>query len=88
MSRTLPAPPPGVQLSPVPSMDVHQAVNWCRVELKFPVTVRWLKECTNRGELSAAIVCGRRMYSTQAVYEFAVSRPNKKSVSAQGLKGK
>jgi hypothetical protein len=69
-------------------MDVHQAVNWCRAELRFPVTARWLKECTNRGDLIAAIVCGRRMYSSQALYEFAVSRPHTKATSGQGLKGK
>lgn len=77
--RTIPSPPPGVVVTDIPSLDVHQAVTWCMAELQFPVTARWLKECTNRGELQCALVAGRRRYSTASLLDFAVSLPNRKN---------
>lgn len=78
MSKIDPAPPEGKQFSPVPRFRLEEAVEWCRAELQFPVTARWLKESTNRGDLEAAIVGGRRLYSQDSLWRFAISRPQRK----------
>lgn len=79
MAKVLPEPPDGVSLSPVPNLNVHQAVNWYRAELGVSVTPRYLKEYTSNGALACAIIAGRRMYSTRALYDFIVTRPTKKA---------
>lgn len=79
MTRTLPAPPPGVALSPVANKSIEDARDWLRDALGVNVTTRYLKAATDARELRCQIVAGRRAYSTAALNEFLVTRPERTS---------
>lgn len=83
MTFVHPDPPPGVILSPIPEHDLAGATSYCNNVLRLPCTARWLKAATDRGDLACNIVGGRRLYSTQALFDLAVTpRPTKKSILA------
>lgn len=79
MARTLPAPPPGVTLSPVANMGIGSARDWLRDALGVDVTTRYLKAATDARELRCQIVAGRRAYATTELYRFLVTRPERTS---------
>lgn len=70
-----------LELSPVPTMAIDDAVLWYKTALGVTVTPRYLRECTNVGSLRCAIIAGRRRYSSQSLYEFIVTRPARKGSS-------
>lgn len=74
----LPAPPEGLNLSPVPNKTLHEAQDWIRDELGLAVTISYLKKSTDRGLLSAPIIGPRRMYSTAELFRFLCTRPTRK----------
>ncbi|MFV9634854.1 hypothetical protein [Mycobacterium neumannii] len=81
LSRTpiamdIPAPPIGVQLSPVANKTATEAVEWYRSTLSVSVTTRYLKSATEAGELRCQIIAGKRRYSTAELYRFIVTRPS------------
>ncbi|WP_167098292.1 hypothetical protein [Mycobacterium sp. DL592] len=82
MSRTLPAPPDGVRLSPVPNKTVDDAVVWLQAELEMSVTPRYIKRCIAEGKLRCHIVARRRMLSTQDLYAWIVTRPTNNTATA------
>jgi hypothetical protein len=71
-----PAPPTWLAVSPVPDKTVTDAVTWYQC-IGVEVTERWLKTVTDREELMCRIVAGRRMYSTQELWRFIVTRPTR-----------
>lgn len=80
MARTqvtvrVPEPPPGLELSPVPDMKgAERAAEWINEALRIPVTVRYVKDQTDAGRISHALISGCRFYSTQGLYEFIMSK--------------
>ena len=72
----IPAPPIGVELSPVPALVAVKAVEWYRNTLCVNVTTRYLKSATEAGDLRCQIIAGRRRYSTAELYRFIVTRPS------------
>jgi hypothetical protein len=78
----VPAPPPGLALSPVPDKTVKHAVDWY-ADIGVPVTARWLKTVTDRRELACRIVAGRRMYSTAELWRFITTRPTRTAGAAR-----
>lgn len=72
----VPDPPAHLDVSPVPDKTVADAVAWYAV-IGVPVTERWLKTVTDRRELACRIVAGRRMYSTEELWRFIVTRPTR-----------
>jgi hypothetical protein len=75
MSRVLPSPPEGVQLSHAPALSVDDAVDWYLGTLGIEVTPRYLKAQTDAGELHCQIICGKRRYATVELWRFIVTRP-------------
>lgn len=55
-------------------MSTEQAVAWLASH-GVTVTANYLTTARRTGQLAAAIVAGKRRYSTQAVWNFIVSRP-------------
>lgn len=78
--------PDGLELSPVPTMAIDDAVLWYKTALGVIVTPRYLRECTNVGSLRCAIIAGRRRYSSQSLYEFIVTRPSRKKSTRVGTR--
>jgi hypothetical protein len=72
----VPNPPTSLTVSPVPDKTVTDAVSWYR-SIGVEVTERWLKTVTDRKELMCRIIAGRRMYSTQELWRFIVTRPTR-----------
>ena len=77
MPDAIPEPPPGLILSPVANRSIEQARDWYKDKFDLEVTARWLKNQTDAGELHCQIWVGRRMYSTQELYRFLVTRPER-----------
>ncbi len=75
MSRTLPAPPEGVRLSPVPNKTVEEAVTWLAAELQMEITPRYVRRSVAEGKLKCHIVARRRMLSTFDLYSWIVGHP-------------
>ncbi|WP_460357693.1 hypothetical protein [Mycobacterium sp. ZZG] len=78
----MPDPPTSLVLSPVPDRTVTDAVAWYR-SIGVEVTERWLKSVTDRRELACRIVAGRRMYSTEELWRFIVTRPSRTAGAAR-----
>lgn len=70
----VPEPPAWLGVSPIPDKTVSDAVAWY-ASIGVPITQRWVKTVTDRRQLSCRIVAGRRMYSTQELWRFIVTRP-------------
>ena len=70
----IPAPPPGLLLSPVPDKTLEQAVEWINTVLGPKVTERYLKSQTDKGELRTQVITRCRYYSTSELYRFILSR--------------
>lgn len=85
----VPDPPAHLDVSPVPDKTVADAVAWY-AGIGVPVTERWIKTVTDRRELSCRIVAGRRMYSTEELWRFIVTRPTRTAGAARynNTKGK
>lgn len=66
-------------LSPVPNMDIPQAVEWFRTALGVSITERFIRESITRGDLACSIIAGKRTLSSQSCFEFIVTRPNRKN---------
>jgi hypothetical protein len=71
-----------LSVSPVPDKTVADAVAWYR-GIGVEVTERWLKSVTDRKELMCRIVAGRRMYSTEELWRFIVTRPTRTAGAAR-----
>ena len=82
LSVPVPDPPASLSVSPVPDKTVTDAVDWYR-SIGVEVTERWLKTVTDRRELMCRIVAGRRMYSTQELWRFIVTRPARTAGAAR-----
>lgn len=78
----VPEPPTWLNVSPVPDKTVADAVAWYR-GIGVEVTERWLKSVTDRKELMCRIVAGRRMYSTEELWRFIVTRPTRTAGAAR-----
>lgn len=78
----VPDPPPSLNVSPVPDKTVGDAVAWY-ARIGVPVTERWIKTVTDRRELACRIVAGRRMYSTEELWRFIVTRPTRTAGAAR-----
>ena len=78
----VPEPPTWLSLSHVPDKSVKDAVEWYR-GIGVDVTERWLKSVTGRRELVCRIVAGRRMYSTEELWRFIVTRPTRTAGAAR-----
>lgn len=78
----VPDPPASLDVSPVPDKTVTDAVTWYR-GIGVEVTERWLKTVTDRKELMCRIVAGRRMYSTEELWRFIVTRPTRTAGAAR-----
>lgn len=78
----VPEPPASLNVSPVPEKTVTDAVDWF-AGIGVPVTERWIKTVTDRRELSCRIVAGRRMYSTEELWRFITTRPNRTAGAAR-----
>lgn len=78
----VPEPPAWLSVSPVPDKTVQDAVAWYQ-GIGVVVTERWLKSVTDRRELVCRIVAGRRMYSTQELWRFIVTRPTRTAGAAR-----
>ncbi|OBK18590.1 hypothetical protein A5636_20285 [Mycobacterium asiaticum] len=81
MVRVVP-PPEWLSLSHVPDKNLAQAVEWYR-QLGVDITERWLKSVTDRNELICRIIGGRRMYSTEDLWRFIVTRPSRTAGAAR-----
>lgn len=78
----VPDPPAHLDVSPIPDKTVADAVAWY-AGIGVPVTERWIKTVTDRRELSCRIVEGRRMYSTEELWRFIVTRPTRTAGAAR-----
>src|SRR3954469_24724878 len=78
----VPDPPAWLAVSPVPDKTVKDAVAWY-AGIGVPVTEPWLKSVTDRRELACRIVAGRRMYSTDELWRFIVTRPTRTAGAAR-----
>lgn len=79
MSRVptpIPEPPPSLSLSPVPNMRLDAAAHWLRESLGINVTERYLRRQTDSGDLRCALIAGTRHYSSRALFEWVVTRPD------------
>ncbi|NOQ62523.1 hypothetical protein [Mycolicibacterium fortuitum] len=75
MSRTIPAPPPEIKLSPIPNVrKADGAAEWITDTLGIPVTEQYIRDKTNRKQISYWLIRGVRHYSTQALYDFIMSQ--------------
>ena len=75
MTFKAPEPPPGLELSPVPDLKgAERAAEWINEALRIPVTPRYVKDQTDAGRITYAIISGCRFYSTQGLYEFIMAR--------------
>ncbi|WP_131822131.1 hypothetical protein [Mycobacteroides saopaulense] len=77
MSRTttpaldIPAPPPGLELSPVPNIKGNfAAARWVRENLNIPMTDRFVRVQTNEGRVRYSLIMGARYYSRRDLYEW------------------
>jgi hypothetical protein len=75
MSKTIPAPPPGLDLNEIPNKSLDEAVTWLQEKLDVEVKPRFLRDATNQGKLTCRIVAQRRRYSTAELYRFIVTLP-------------
>lgn len=75
MSRTIPAPPPGLVLDEIPNKSLDDAVAWYTEMLGVEVKPRFLRNATDQGKLTCRIVAQRRRYSTAELYRFIVTLP-------------
>ncbi|GAS89375.1 hypothetical protein [Mycolicibacterium brisbanense] len=74
MSKIIPAPPPDLELSPVPNIrTAAAAAEWITGTLGIPVTERYVRVKTNEKLIRYSIIQGVRHYSSQALYEFIMS---------------
>lgn len=78
----VPDPPVSLPLSPVPDRTVTGAVEWYAA-IGIPVTERWLRTVTNRRELQCRIIAGRRMYATEELWRFIMTRPTRTTGAAR-----
>jgi hypothetical protein len=78
----VPEPPASLEVSPIPDKTVAGAVAWYE-GIGVEVTERWLKTVTDRKELICRIVAGRRMYSTEELWRFIVTRPSRTAGAAR-----
>lgn len=85
MTRVLPKPPDGVQLSPVPNKTVDGSVEWFKSELDLEITPRYIRRLIAEGKLRCYIVARRRMLSTLDLYSMIVTRETSKSTPQEGL---
>lgn len=75
MSRIVPAPPPGIELSPIPNVrKADAAADWITNTLGIPVTEQYVRDKTNQKRISYFLIRGVRHYSTQALYDFIMSQ--------------
>jgi hypothetical protein len=63
------------ELSPLPTLSTEQAVAWLASH-GVTVTATYLTNARRTGQLVAAIVAGKRRYSTQALWDFIVQLPS------------
>ncbi len=84
MTKKIPEPPSGLELSPVPSLNLAEATHFCNAEMKFPTSERWLRESANRGDLEYSIVAGRRLFSTRQLFFWACNHPNRRNPKKAG----
>ncbi|WP_142392650.1 hypothetical protein [Mycobacterium sp. 3519A] len=78
----VPDPPAHLDVSPVPDKTAADAVAWY-AGIGVPVTERWIKTVTDRRELACRIVAGRRMYTTEELWRFIVTRPSRTAGAAR-----
>lgn len=78
----VPEPPTWLSLSHIPDKSVKDAVEWYR-RIGVNITERWLKSVTDRDELVCRIVAGKRMYSTEELWRFIVTRPTRTAGAAR-----
>lgn len=77
MSRiySAPAPPPGIELSPVPNIrKADGAAQWITETLGIPVSERYVRVKTNEKRIRYSIIRGVRHYSSQALYDFIMQQ--------------
>lgn len=74
MARTRPAPPNGVELSALLTIRGREGAHrWLTETLGVPVKLNYVRSAASRREIACAEVGGALMFSTQALYEWAVS---------------
>lgn len=79
MSRppeTIPAPPPGVDISPIPNLSYEQASQFCKDVLGIPLSPRSIKDAAAQGRLRRHMLGGRSFVSTEAVWEMVMKAPS------------
>lgn len=74
MARTQPAPPPGVQLSPLPTIRGREAAHaWIAETLGVPLRLNYVRAAATKREIRCREIGGALMFSTQDLFDWIVS---------------
>lgn len=79
MSRppaTIPTPPPGIEISPIPNLSYAQASRWCTEVLQIPLSPRSIKDAAAQGKLRRHMIAGKSYVSTEAIWEMVMKAPS------------
>lgn len=74
MARSRPMPPSGVELSALLTIRGREGAHrWLTETLGVPVKLNYVRSAASRREIPCREVGGALMFSTQGLYEWAVS---------------
>lgn len=74
MARGRPSPPTGVELSALLTIRGREGAHrWLTETLGVPVKLNYVRSAASRREIPCAEVGGALLFSTQALYEWAVA---------------
>lgn len=74
MARSRPTPPNGVQLSTLLTIRGREGAHrWLAQTLGVPVKLNYVRPAASRREIPCTEVGGALMFSTQGLYDWAVS---------------
>lgn len=85
MARSLPAPQRGVELSPLLTVRSRVGAHrWLTEVLGVPVKLNYVRSAATRREIPSTLVAGALMFSTQDLFNWAMSLKTKKAHSTLG----